>query len=396
MPQNSGLYSQQLKVFSWLVMVSLGIVSGSLAPLLVPMADFYHWEISQAAFPVVLRSLGFLSANFIFSFIWRIHKTRPLLTFSPLFLFLSLFAIVLFHNNWGIVLFLLFFAGLGAGLLHPSVNSLFSEMYGKNRTKYLNISMMFFGLGAFLGPLLVGAILTYGLKWYIVYFLLALIFFPFIVVFSRKNLYQGILFSKKEKAPNNPLKKQLINSPFFWLLALANFVIVGGQVSFFSWIPLFLTRVRDVSPAVASYSVSIFWLSMICGRVLYSRFLHKTNLSLSLIVGAGGAALFTALSFLCPQGILVVVFLLGSGLFFSFISPGLFALGGNIFPENIGFMTGISTASIGVGCVFFPWLIGVTSQRVGVATGVLLIPLLSVGGIGILIYLRYFLAKKVL
>lgn len=228
-----------------------------------------------------------------------------------------------------------------------------------------------------------------------IYFLLALLFFPFTIIFSRKKLYQGILFSKKAKAPSSSLKKQLINSPFFWLLVLANFVLVGGQVSFFSWIPLFLTKARGVSPAVASYSVSIFWLSMICGRVLYGRFLHKTNLSLSLIVGAGGAALFTALSFLCPQGILIIVFLLCSGLFFSFISPGLFALGGNTFPESIGFVTGISTASIGVGCVFFPWLIGVTSQQVGVANGVLLIPLLSVGGIGILIYLRYFLAKKV-
>jgi len=284
---------------------------------------------------------------------------------------------------------------LGAGLLHPSINSLFSEMYGKNRTKYLNISMVFFGLGAFAGPLLVGAILTYDFKWYMVYFLLALLFFPFTIIFSRKKLYRGILFSKTAKVRSSSLKKQLIKSPFFWLLALANFILVGGQVSFFSWIPLFLTRVRGVSPAVASYSVSIFWLSMICGRALYSRFLHKTNLSLSLIVGAGGVTLFTALSFLCPQGILIVLFLLASGLFFSFISPGLFALGGNIFPENIGFMTGISTASIGVGCVFFPWLIGITSQRIGVANGVLLIPLISVGGIGILVYLRYFLAKKV-
>jgi len=376
-------------------MLNGGMISGSVSSILVPITACFDLRIGQAAFPVVFSMMGLLSASLIASFAWHIHRARFLLTLSSSCLLLSLLGIGFLHSSIEIVLTLLFLVGVSRGVLQIGVMSLFSELFGRSRVKYLNISLFFFGLGAFIGPLLVGIVLTYGGEWYVVYFLLELISLPLPVLFYRKRLYGGAMFSKKQMSYEVCQEKKPISSSFFWVIVLAAFTLLGVQGSFHSWMPLFLVEIQGVSAAGASYSVSIFWLSMLGGRILYSHFLHEVDLSRSLVVGVGGAALFTFLSFSFSRTVLIVPSIVCSGLLLSFVSPGLLALGGNVFPKQIGFITGALTASGSTGSMFFPWVVGVTSQSLGVARGVLVIPVLAVGVVAILIYLRYSLAKKI-
>lgn len=167
------------------------------------------------------------------------------------------------------------------------------------------------------------------------------------------------------------------------------FLYLGIESSFTSWTPVFLNRERNLTPAAASYSVSIFWLAMIVGRVIFSRISHKVNLNRTLIIVAGGGALFTALSFTGQDIVLAAFFLILSGLCLSLILPGLLALGGGFFSKHIGFITGTMMASGLAGCIFFPWVIGPVSAVVGLARSVFLIPVLSAGLALLILYLRY-------
>ncbi len=394
MSHHSGSDKRVLSIASFLSMLITGLAITSLAPLLVPISDFFHLETAQAVFPVLFNSLGFFSASIIVSFVWRIHRARSLLTFSSLFLLMSLVGIIFLHTNIEIILVLLFFIGLSCGLLNPSISSLFSEISGSNRVKYLNLSMVFFGIGAFIGPLLVGVILNYNLPWYMIYVFLAIITLPFPLVFWRKGLYKNALFSRKKEKSFIRHSKNPGTSPLFWSITLTRLILMGMQISFSSWIPLFLTSVRGFSPALASYSIAIFWLSMIGGRLFYIRFFHNSELSRSLIIGAFGATLFATLSFLMVNWTLILLFIACSGLILSFMSPGILALGGNIFPNSIGFVTGVLMAVTGMGGILFPWLVGITSQKASIATGVFLIPVFSLGVTGILIHFRYYLTNK--
>lgn len=394
MSQNSNSDKKELKVISFLTILGIGLAVSSLGPLLVPIADFFHLEIARAAFPVVFNSIGFLLATILFSFIWYIYRARLFLATSSLLLIVSLSGIVFLHNILVVVLILFLFLGLGRGILSSSIYSLFSEISGSERVKYLNFLFLFFGVGAFTGPLLVGALLTYKLQWYTMYLLLALIILPLSITFWRKKLYRNASFSKKQKVRDAHLRGGIANSSLFWSLILARFLLMGGQISFFSFIPLFLARVRNFSPDLASYIISIFWLTMIAGRGVYARYLHRSGLSRSLIAGASSATLFTTLSFLFTNEALIVTSVACSGLFLSFVSPGLLALGGNVFPEYIGFTTGTMLACAGIGGIFFPWLIGIFSQKVGFSSGVFLIPALIAGAASILIHFHYFLTER--
>lgn len=394
MSKDLNLDNQKLTIIFYLGMFNIGMVIGSMGPLLVPISNSFQLRLAQVGFPVVFNSMGFLLATFIMAFFWQIHKVRGLLTVSSLSLLLSLAGVALLHTSIVALFALLFFVGFSAGILHTGLDSLFSEIYGQRRAKYLNILHTFIGGGCFVGPLLVGVILTYSKKWYLVYFIMGLLNLPLPVFFWRKKLYESAIFSKTLEVIDNPRLNKSVSLKLFWPIIFAIFLCVGIESSFASWTSVFLVKARDASVAMASYSVSIFWLTMIGGRWFFSRFFHKTDLSYSLIIGAAGASLFIALSFLSRGKVLTLLFLACSGLSLSYSYPGLLALGANIFPHSIGFVTGILTGGGSIGSMLFPWLIGPVSQAIGLTKGVFVIPLLSIGLAAVLLYFRCLLAKE--
>jgi fucose permease len=171
------------------------------------------------------------------------------------------------------------------------------------------------------------------------------------------------------------------------------FIYVGLQVSFTSWTPMFLVRVKGLSSTFASYSVSIFWLSMTTGRFLFGKFFHRSDLPLFLGIGSLVAALFISLTFSMDYPRLVIVLMVLSGLSLSSFYPNILALGANTFPRNVGFITGSLDASATIGSALFPWVIGPISEWLGFGRGILLVPILFLG-LAVLFFYYPFLFKK--
>ena len=384
----------QLIIISYWGMFNAGMVISFLGPLLVPISNSFQLKLAQVGFPVALNFTGFFLATFAIAFFWRTYRARPLLTFSSLFLSLSLVGIALLHDSLIVLFILLFFVGFNAGIMHTGLDSLISETFKRARAKYLNILHIFVGLGCLASPLLVGIILTYSEKWYLVCFLMGLFSIPLPIFFWNKRLYRKAIFSKNREVIDNPGLNKPVNWRVFWPIVFSIFLYVGIESSFASWTPLFLVKVRGVTTAIASYNISIFWLAIIVGRWFFGKLFYKTNLSRSLIIGAVGGALFIALSFLSKEKSIILLFIACSGLFLSYIYPNMLALAGNIFPNSIGFVTGILTTSGFVGSTLFPWLIGPISQAIGLTKSVFLISLLSIGLTGVLLYFHYFLMRR--
>lgn len=379
----------ELNFGSYLGMLNMGILNGAMGPLLVEISGFYELELAKVGLPILFDGTGYLLGTIIISFIWKVQRARFFLSLSSLGLLAVLVGILPLHYQFEIFLCLMFLLGLCFGFLSVSLDSLFSEVYGKNRARYLNILHFFFGLGSFFGPLLVVAILKLTDKWFVFYFLVGLCHTPMVLFFPKKKNYE---FKWDLEGTGSIDHHGRIQSPLgsivFWAIILAMFLNLGMEVSFSAWAPLFLTNMRNMSVTTASYSVSLFWLAFLVGRALYARFSHRIDLSMSLMVGAGGAALFMALTFLVKDTRLIFSSSAGAGLLISFMYPNLLAQGASIFPKHIGFVTGILSASGGVGFIFFPWLIGPVSQSLGLAKGVLLIPMLGLGLTSILVFLR--------
>ena len=119
------------------VMLSVGLTSGSQGPLLAPISNTFHLRLGRIALPVVFCSIGFLVADIPMALFWRIRPARRLLTISVLLAFLMLVSISLFRSI-GLLLTLLFFLGVAQGTMHMGVSSLFLEISGKQRVRFLN------------------------------------------------------------------------------------------------------------------------------------------------------------------------------------------------------------------------------------------------------------------
>lgn len=393
MSQNCKHNNWQLNIIAYMGMLSVGMIIGSLGPILVPISDFFQLRVAQVSYPVVFNSMGFFLAGFVVSFTWRVQRAPFLLTLSSFFFVVSLLSFIFLHINISVILTLLFLVGLCQGLLHASLDSLFCEIYKEKRVKYLNILHVFFTIGAFLGPVLVGIILAYTKKWYLFYFSMGLLTLPLPIFFWRKGLYKGITLYKKTKSPQHWSLKEPAGSALFWTIVLAMFAYVGVESSITSWTPLFLNRIRDISAVTASYSMSIFWFAMIGGRLLFGRLLQDRDLSGSLVLGASGAVFFTILTLWSKQITLIALSLACAGLLLSFSYPGLIALGGQFFSKYVGFVIGVLAASGSIGYIFFPWFVGQISEALGLSRGVFVTPLFGVSLASILICFRY-LARK--
>ncbi len=374
------------------VMLSVGITFGSHGPLLTPISNTFQLRLGQIALPVVSYSIGFLAANILMALFWKIWRARLLLTISSLLTFLMLVSISLFRSV-GLLLTFLFFLGVAQGTMHTAVDSLFSEISGKERAKFLNWLHIFIGLGAVLGPLLVGMLLSWSEKWHLIYLMMALVTFPLPIFFFRRTIYQGITYSGEPQISTSSSLVRPTTSPLFWLAVIGVFIYVGLELAFASWVPVFLVKVRNVSHVSASYSISIFWFALMTGRFLFGRFLYRTNLSLFLGIGALATVLFTTLTF-SINSVLIGLFMAFSGLSVSCFYPTILALGGNTFPRSIGLITGSLAAAGTVGAIVFPWIIGPISEAFGLAKGVFLVPLLCLVLAGIFLSYNYLLTRK--
>jgi len=374
------------------VMLSVGITISSFGPLLTPISNTFQLKLAQIALPVVSHSIGFLAANILMALFWKIRQARLILTLSSLLTFLILVNITLFHSV-GLLLTFLFFLGVAQGIMHTGVDSLFSEISGKERAKFLNWLHVFIGIGAVIGPLSIGMLLSYSEKWHLVYLMMAMVTLPLPLFFFRRTTYQSITYNGEPQISTSSSLARPTTSPLFWLAIIGIFTYVGLELSFASWVPVFLVKVKNVSHTSASYSMSIFWFALMTGRFLFGRFFHRTNLSLFLGTGALVAALFTTLVF-CTDSALMGLFMAFSGLSLSWFYPSMLALGGNTFPRNVGFITGSLAAGGTIGSIVFPWVIGPISEAFGLAKGIFLIPLLCLVLTGIFFSYSYLLKRK--
>lgn len=383
-----------ITVTCYLGMFILGILTGAIGPLLVSISHYFHLDISRAGWPIVFDAAGYLAGTLIISLIWKTYRARFILFFSALISLFILLGITSIHNNFRLFLIFIFYLGLSTGFLNVGIDSLFSEIFGTNRARFLNISHIFFGLGAFSGPLLVVATLTITGKWYLFYFFIGLVFIPLSWFFSKKTIY---VFSEdlqvEESTKSYKGVKDILHSFPFWMILLVMFFTLGVEFSFISWGPLYLNKIQNISANEVSYFVSAFWFALIVGRWIFARFFYKADLTHSLIVACIGTAVFITLTFGCSKEIIIMMFTTCTGLVFSIMYPNILALGARFYPGKVGFVTGAVSASGGLGCIFFPWLIGLVSKILGLSKSIFLIPILCIFIYSLLNFLRHYQRK---
>lgn len=305
--------------------------------------------------------------------------TRPIVLFAFLMLISGLSLVVLSRAP---LLFLLATLLIGGGfaVVEGLLTGLLAVANPRRVNSVMNISQMFFCLGAVAGPFVAWGLKSAGLDWRSNYILLLGLFVICLIWISRRQLppYQA--------APIKGLYlKQLLQDRMFIVLLISIFLYVGIEEGAAFWVTGYIdAAVRTVIPS--GFFLASYWLGMAVGRWLFS-YLRK-NFNTWLVAGLSVSGLFVCLFLVMNQAGWSLLWLFMAGFGFAPAWPVLMMnatiRGKNATNTAMGSMMALGAA----GGMAAPFALGQLVDRTGMERAMILLIVLLVALVGLLLASR--------
>lgn len=355
--------------------VALGLVTASLGPTLPGLAAHVGAPLTQISFLFTARSLGYLlgasQGGRLYDYVPGHKLMGGALALTALFMLF----VPLARVAW-LLLVLWLLIGLVEGSVDAGVNTLIVWVHGREVGPFMQALHFFFGVGAFVSPLIIGAIVqrTGDINW--ADWIIALSIVPMAV-------WIWALPSPSHHEARAAQKGRGSNGMLVALIALLLFFYVGMEASYGGWIYSYATAMGLGNVAGAAYLTSAFWGALTVGRLaavpLSARFRPMTLLVADLV----GGVLSVALVLLFPHSLLAIwVGTIALGLSIASIFATALLLAERRMAIT-GTITGWFFVGGSSGGMTIPLIIGQLFERVGprVTMMVILIDLLLAIGI---------------
>jgi FHS family glucose/mannose:H+ symporter-like MFS transporter len=347
----------------WAYLVN-GIVNSEIGPSLLGMVRSFHLSLADAGTIFSAQFIGYLPGALSGGMAVDRWGFRKVLIPATLLVALGTAGTPLV-GSWPLVIVLTAVAGFGFGAGDSLCNAMVAaEVPGEGATA-LNLLHTFFGIGALLGPLLVGTLLASPGGWQAVFLISGALAGSCTILFALVPIPPPAHLG----APAHRSTRSLAaigHIPRFdlrvWLIAGLLFLFVGMEQLVGGWVPTYLHRVLSADDDVAARSVSLYWAAVTVGRILAG--MIALRLSNARIVGGSAVLALVALTALALAGGVspALIALCAVGLGFAAIYPTIMAITAGAYPRRFATLAGFLVAAGGLGGLLFPWLGGVVGQ----------------------------------
>ncbi|MGM0340220.1 MFS transporter [Enterococcus sp. AZ007] len=310
----------------YLIFISLGLPDSILGVAWPSMNGEFNVAASSAGIIAMVVSIGTILSSFQTNQLIQKIGVGNLIVCSILFTVIGLCGFSVSKN----FVFLIISAiplGLGAGAIDTAVNDYVALHYKAHHMNWLH---GFWGIGATLGPIIMGVFLR-NQNWRGGYLVLAGVQFILVTVvyFTRKQWKQPKQAAHSLEAQDSLLT--LIKQPGVIFSLICFIFYVGVEACMGLWGSSFLVKVKDIPISTAAFMTSSYYASLTVGRLAAGFFTFFLSSRKLLYISEG--------------------FLL-AGVVFLMIGKGNFAAIGFIF-------TGLGSAAI------FPTMLHETPERFG-------------------------------
>ena len=341
----------------FLAFIALGMASATLGPTLPGLAEQTNTQLSGISFLFAARSLGFLAGSLLAGRIYDRLPGHPIIALMLLLMSLSLALVPLMTQLWLLTAVLLLAGVVEAGVDVGS-NTLLAWHFGDKVSPYMNGLHFFFGLGAFLSPIIIAQIMLAndgGIR--SAYWALALVVLPSALFFVR---FPSLPIRQRETAVHGGRANWLL----VVLVAVFLFLYVGAEIAYGGWIFTYATSLDLSSATVAAYLTAFFWGALTLGRLLSIPLAAKLHPK-TLLSGALAGCLLSVAVLLIWQSSAIALWVgtVGLGLSMSVIFPTTISLAEQTLSLS-GKMTSYFFVGASLGAMFIPWLIGQLFDRV--------------------------------
>jgi len=278
-----------------------------------------------------------------------------------------------FAASYGTALGSMFLLGLGGGMLVTGANTLISDVAEDKRASALNLLNIFFGLGGMVTPFMAANIPALSSAYALCLVLAAVTGITMVVnlvtPMPPPSGEGGFVFAKAGA---------LLNQPALYLLSMYLFLYVACEVGVWNWLVVYLVS-QGVAEGFAQNVLSFgFAFGLLVGRLIASRvLLGVPEIRVTLFASVAMAVTtFAMLKVSSPFTVGAVVFL--AGLAMAPMFPTVLGMVGNVFRRMTATAMGIVITSGWIGLAVSSPIIGWISNQSDLATGLLLLPGMSV------------------
>ena len=331
--------------------VSLGLAAASMGPTLLGLAQRLHAPLSAMSYCLTAGSVGYLLGSYQGGRLYDRVRGHPVMAGMLLVVAAGLFLVPRMPALWLLIAVRLLM-GLGQGALDVGGNTLLLWTHGAKVGPYMSSLHFFWGVGAFLSPLIIAQLLLRGAGLEGAYAALAVLMLPpALWLLSQPSPRHPRLAGENE--PIRPARPLLV-----LLTAGILFLFVAVEVGLGDWIATYAVRVGLGDNATAAYLTSAFWGALTAGRFLSIplaiRFRPQDLLGADLL----GCLLGTGVLLAAPQsapavwaGVLIV------GVSMASVFPCTVALAGRLMTVTgrVGGWLGVGSSA---GGMVLPWIIG--------------------------------------
>jgi fucose permease len=334
----------------YIVFVGIGLIVASVGPTLAGLAKNTGSHLSQMGILFTVRAVGALLAALLGSRLYDYFPGNPVMVVMLLVLVLMMSLIPLMPFLWLLAL-LSFILGFAEIIVDIGGNTLLVWVHRDKVAPFMNGLHFFFGVGAFLSPLIIARVVLWSgdITW--AYWTLALLLLP-------AAIWLMFIPSPARQIATEDEPTRRVDYVMVGLVALFFFLYVGAEIGFGGWIFSYAVTLNLADETLAAYLTSGFYGTFTLGRLLSIPLVARFRPRLVLVTDLVGCLLSLGLIVLWPASLIAVwIGALGLGLSMASIFPTIYSMAGRRMTIT-GQITGLFFVGASLGGMSIPWLIG--------------------------------------
>lgn len=244
----------------YLSFLMLGMVVAILGPTLPTLADNTGSTLSAIGLVFTAKAMGSLLGAFWGGKLYDQTSGHLVMGLAFLLLAIMIFLIPVVSSFW-VLMIVLFVSGIALGAFDVGGNTLIVWVHGHRVAPYMNGLHLFFGIGAFLAPVVVAASISWSddISW--AYWGMTFLMVPLILLLWRQA-------SPSKQALHESAPSEAAPRLAMALMVLLFFFFSGAETGFGGWIYSYALAKNLGTEQSAALLTSGFWGAFTAGRLL--------------------------------------------------------------------------------------------------------------------------------
>ena len=322
----------------------------------------YSWRYVEMGAILAGGSIGYFVSTFVCGILLRRWGPKRVIVYG---LVLQAVGLAAFGQmpSLAINAIALLLIGLGQGGSEVVTNFSVVRIEHSGRSNLMNFIHAAFTAGAIVGPLGIGQLIERGYPWQVAF--LALAFLSLLMALAFTLLSFETVSADPAKQENSPLS-YLMSQPLMLLLTTLILLYVGVEIGTSNWIAEYFVQSLGVSAASGAYTVSLFWMGLLAGRLSVAIFYRRDDQAVLLVTACILSALSLSLGLWGDSFVWKAACFFSTGMGFSIVYPVVVVLAGRFFPTQQEMAIAIISTGGGVGSFAFPFAMSSLADSWGI------------------------------